>query len=266
MFNQRGPARVSKPLASAPAVRGPRAEPIAFVPPTPYRPRDEAAPASPSEPDASPEAPSPGAATKAPDTPASVDRRAHQRVAVDLTGRFMTQEREEHVCRAIDMSPGGATLRTSSAPPVGTRVVAYLDHVGRIEGEVTRAIEGGFAMTVKATLRRRDKLAAQLTYLANRAALSLPEDRRHARVSLSETSAVLTLVNGTQIPIDIIDASVSGAAVATDVRPDVGTPGFVGAVRGRIVRHIEGGLAIEFAQVQDADLLEAALIDGRPNA
>ena len=261
MFNQRGQAPVFKPLSSGSVTRSPRAEPIAFVAPTPYRPKDAAEP--PRTPGTA-EVSAPGAGTAAPETPASVDRRAHQRVTVDLTGRFMTSEREEHVCRAVDMSPGGAALRCASVPPMGTRVVAYLDHVGRIEGEVARRIEGGFAMTVKATPRRRDKLAAQLTYLANRSALSLPEDRRHARVSLSETATVLTLVNGTEIAIDVIDASVSGAAVATEARPDVGTPGFVGAVRGRIVRHIEGGLAIEFAQVQDADLLEAALIKQRP--
>ncbi len=198
-----------------------------------------------------------------PPTPTALDRRTHQRVEVDLTGRFIAESHEEHGCRAIDMSPGGVALRSDTVPPLGSRVVAYLDHLGRVEGEVVRKIEGGFAMTVKATPRRRDKLAAQLTYLANRSALSLPEDRRHARVNLQETRTVLTLVNGTEIPVDIIDASISGAAVATDQRPEAGTPAFVGAVRGRIVRHIEGGLAIEFAQVQDSDLLEWALIEGR---
>ena len=194
----------------------------------------------------------------------SLDRRVHQRVAVDLPGRFMVPSREEHTCRAIDMSPGGAAIETDHVPPLGSRVVAYLDHVGRIEGKVARVFEGGFAMTVRATPRRRDKLAAQLTYLANRAALNLPEDRRHERVVLSETETVLTLVNGTEIAIDIIDASVSGAAVATEMRPEIGTPGFIGAVRGRVVRHIEGGLAIEFAQVQDPDHLEGQLISQRP--
>ncbi|MEM7565819.1 MAG: PilZ domain-containing protein [Pseudomonadota bacterium] len=198
-----------------------------------------------------------------PPTPTALDRRTHQRVEVDLTGRFMAEDAPEQGCRAIDMSPGGVALKAEHIPPVGARVVAYLDHLGRVEGEVVRRIEGGFAMTVKATPRRRDKLAAQLTYLANRSDLSLPEDRRHTRVSLSRTRTVLTLVNGTEIPVDVIDASISGAAVATDQRPEPGTPAFVGAVRGRIVRHIEAGLAVEFAQVQDEDLLEWALIEGR---
>jgi hypothetical protein len=37
-----------------------------------------------------------------------------------------------------------------------------------VEGRITRIIDNGFAMTVGATARKRDKLAAQLTWLANR--------------------------------------------------------------------------------------------------
>ena len=37
-------------------------------------------------------------------------------------------------------------------------------------------------MTIAATPRKRDKLAAQLTWLANRSTLGLPEDRRHDRI------------------------------------------------------------------------------------
>ena len=37
-------------------------------------------------------------------------------------------------------------------------------------------------MTIGATARKRDKLAAQLTWLANRDILNLPEDRRHDRI------------------------------------------------------------------------------------
>lgn len=214
---------------------------------------------------AEPEAPTSSSRSAAiPPSPTAIDRRSHQRVAIDVTGRFMTATREEHPCRVIDMSPGGVALTSSEPPPVGGRIIAYLDHLGRVEGTVARRVQGGFAMTIKATPRRRDKLAAKLTYLANRSALSLPEDRRHERIALTRTRTELTLVNGTVLPIDLIDASVSGSAVGTEDRPEVGTPVFVGAVRGRIVRHLESGLAIEFAQVQDAELLEDALIDGRP--
>ena len=58
---------------------------------------------------------------------------------------------------------------------VGDRVIAYLDHVGRVEGRITRIIDNGFAMTIGATAHKRDKLAAQLTWLANRDLLNLQD-------------------------------------------------------------------------------------------
>jgi len=64
------------------------------------------------------------------------------------------------------MSPGGLALLAPGIGNVGDRVIAYLDHIGRVEGRITRIIDNGFAMTVGATARKRDKLAAQLTWLA----------------------------------------------------------------------------------------------------
>src|ERR1700721_1746373 len=98
--------------------------------------------------------------------PLSEERRRFQRVHVDLLGRYMLADRREFPCQVVNMSPGG---------------MAYVDHVGRLEGIVARQFENGFAMTVAATPRKRDKLAAQLTWLANRGILGLPEDRRHGR-------------------------------------------------------------------------------------
>ena len=110
------------------------------------------------------------------------DRRRFQRVKVNVLGRFMLSNRNEYPCQVVDMSPGDVRLLTPVAGDVGERVVAYVDHVGRIEGEITRILEGGFAMTLNATPRKRDKLASQLTWLANRHELNLPEDRRHERI------------------------------------------------------------------------------------
>ena len=114
--------------------------------------------------------------------PAAEERRRFQRVKVHLLGRYMLPDRREFPCQVINMSPGGLALLAPGIGNVGDRVVAYLDHIGRVEGKITRIIDNGFAMTVGATARKRDKLAAQLTWLANRHILNLPEDRRHGRI------------------------------------------------------------------------------------
>src|SRR5215472_16579194 len=121
------------------------------------------------------------------------------------------------------MSPGGMALIAPVSGQAGERVIAYVDHLGRLEGHVARIFQNGFAMTIAATARKRDKLAAQLTWLANRHILGLPEDRRHGRITPKNPSGRLILPNGVNIAVRIIDMSLSGAAVKTTERPEIGS-------------------------------------------
>ena len=111
------------------------------------------------------------------------ERRRHQRVRVNLLGRYMLVDRREFPCQVINMSPGGIAMIAPVSGQPGERVIAYIDHLGRLEGIIARQFLNGFAMTIAATPRKRDKLAAQLTWLANRSILNLPEDRRHDRIT-----------------------------------------------------------------------------------
>ena len=100
--------------------------------------------------------------------PLADERRRFQRVRVNLLGRYMLADRREFPCQVTEMSPGGMSVVAPVGGQVGERVIAYVDHVGRLEGVVARLLDNGFAMTISATPRKRDKLAAQLTWLANR--------------------------------------------------------------------------------------------------
>jgi hypothetical protein len=113
-------------------------------------------------------------------------------------------------------------------------------------------------MTISATTRKRDKLAAQLTWLANRQILNLPEDRRHGRFVPRNAMARLVLPNGTNVACRVIDVSASGAAVSINpsLRPPVGAAVTIGKTPGRVVRHIEDGFAIEFTRLQHPDSIE----------
>jgi c-di-GMP-binding flagellar brake protein YcgR len=188
--------------------------------------------------------------------PAAEERRRFQRVKVHLLGRYMLPDRREFPCQVINMSPGGLALLAPGIGNVGDRVIAYLDHIGRVEGKITRIIDNGFAMTVGATARKRDKLAAQLTWLANRDILNLPEDRRHDRIVPRNPIAVLTLDDGTKMTCRIIDLSLSGAAIAAETRPPMRSQVLLGRVAARVVRNLEDGFAIEFVHAQLAETLE----------
>ncbi len=190
--------------------------------------------------------------------PLAQERRRHQRVKVNLLGRYMLADRREFPCQVIDMSPGGMALVAPVVGNPGERVIAYVDHLGRLEGKISRLIENGFAMSISATLRKRDKLAAQLTWLANRQILNLPEDRRHGRFLPRNPMARLILPSGVNVACRVIDLSQSGAAIsiAPDLRPVVGAMVMIGKTQGRVVRHIEDGFAIEFTRLQHPDFVE----------
>jgi len=192
----------------------------------------------------------------------SQERRRFQRVTVDLLGRYMLPDRREFPCQVVNMSPGGMALIAPVAAQPGERVIAYVDHLGRLEGHVARTFPNGFAMTIGATTRKRDKLAAQLTWLANRHILGLPEDRRHGRVAPRNPSGRLIMPNGVNVGCRIIDVSQSGAGIATDQRPPIGALVTLGKVQGRVVRYLEDGFAIEFTRLQHPDFLEDAVCGG----
>jgi len=188
--------------------------------------------------------------------PSRSERRNFQRVRVKIYGRFMLEDRTEHPCQVIDMSPGNVALRADRVGEPGEKIIAYIDHIGRIEGVVTRTLQDGFAMTVIASDRKKDKLAAQLTWLANKHELDLPEDRRHERMAPRDPVSALHLSDGRQYQCRIIDLSLSGAAIEIDVKPALGVQVTLGTMRGQVVRHFDDGIAIEFANVQHAETLD----------
>jgi hypothetical protein len=192
----------------------------------------------------------------------SAERRRFQRVNVNLLGRYMLADRREFPCQVVNMSPGGMALIAPISGAPGERIIAYVDHLGRLEGHVARTFQNGFAMTISATARKRDKLAAQLTWLANRHILGLPEDRRHGRIVPRNPIGRLIMPNGVNLACRIIDVSQSGAGIASDQRPQIGVLVTLGKVQGRVVRHLEDGFAIEFTRLQHPDFLEENVTGG----
>ena len=174
-----------------------------------------------------------------------------QRVKVSLLGRYMLADRREFPCQVLSMSPGDAMVIAPVAGNVGERVIAYVDNIGRIEGVIIAHIEGGFVMDISASDRKRDKMAAQLTWLANKDMLNLPEDRRHERVVPDNRHSTVVLDDGRRYNCKIIDISLSGAAIELAVRPAMGTPVTLGRMRARVVRHFQNGVAVEFASAQE---------------
>jgi hypothetical protein len=188
-----------------------------------------------------------------------VERRRHQRMKVVLLGRYMLPNRMEYPCQTTDISPGGLHMVAPAKPMVGDRVIVYLEHLGRIEGTAVRTTPAGFAMTITATSRKREKFTAQLTWLANRDELGLPEDRRHERIVPRNPRCIITLEDGSEQAVRLIDISPSGAAFASDHQFEMGTAIRLGGTAAMIVRRFDGGYAAQFRMPLSADALDENL-------
>lgn len=178
---------------------------------------------------------------------------------VVLLGRYMLPNRMEYPCQTVDISPGGVLLVAPVKADPGERVIAYLEHLGRIEGVAVRTTMEGFAMTITATSRKREKFTAQLTWLANRDELGLPEDRRHERIEPRNPRSTVTLPDGSEHPIRLIDISLSGVAFSTPLELQINMPIKIGGTAAKVVRQFEGGYAAEFRFPLSADVLDENL-------
>lgn len=183
-----------------------------------------------------------------------------QRVKIEVTGRYMRPDRREFACTVTEMSPGECWIEGDGHVGSGDHVVAYLNGLGRIEGEVGEAGATGFRLNLAMSPRKRDKLAAQLTWLANKDALALPEDRRHERLQPATRFTELRLDDGRAYRCKVVDISVSGAGIEIEVRPAIGTLATIGRMRARVVRHFGEGVGLEFLGGTDGlDKVEASL-------
>ena len=181
------------------------------------------------------------------------DRRRHKRIPLALLGRFMRANKQEYPCKLQDISVGGAAMHSPVAVTKNERIIAYFDQIGGIEGTVVRVFDGGFAIKLSATQHKREKLAAQLTYLANASSLPLAEQRRegHDRIALRNTVSTLKLAEGIAVPVQVQDISISGASIATEARPQIGQEVVLGKLRARVVRHHENGVGVQFIDIQN---------------
>jgi hypothetical protein len=114
-------------------------------------------------------------------------------------------------------------------------------------------------MSIGASQRKRDKLADTLTWLANRHVLNLDEDRRHLRRTPKRSDSTVVLPDGTGHSVRVIDMSLSGAALATTLRPPLGSPIRLGRLGARVVRHFDDGIGIEFMRLMSDAAIEKTI-------
>jgi hypothetical protein len=183
------------------------------------------------------------------------DRRRNRRVTLTLFGRFMRANKHEYPCKSIDISVGGVALMSPVSVEDGETIIVYLDQLGGLQGVVSRQFTGGFALGFDISQYRREKLAAQLTWLINRHELNAVDRRRHDRAIPRNPTSSLSLETGAVLPCQIIDVSIAGASVATHARPPLDSEVVLGKLRSRVVRHHDQGIAVRFLDIQQPTAL-----------
>lgn len=190
----------------------------------------------------------------------AADRRRHKRYALALLGRFMRADRHEYACRLLDISVGGASISSPVQPDLGEHVIVYLDELGGLEGEVSRHFDGGFAMALRATRHRREKLAARITWLINRSELGDIDAREHERITPAQMPNTLKISEDVSLSVSIIDVSLSGANVATEARPPIGTEVQLGKLRAKVMRHHDRGIGVRFLDIQEPEAIRRSFV------
>lgn len=171
---------------------------------------------------------------------------------------MMMPDRSEHPFQISQISPDGATVLTQAQAPTGVKVVAYIDEIGRTEATVIAQFDGGIALEFISTQARRDKMATKLKWLAENDK-EAANQRRHARFEPKDSKSHITMPDGRVYQCEVIDISVSGAGIKTEIMPNLGTYVLLGKMRGRVVRYIDDGIAIEFVRPLAPSSLNAQL-------
>jgi hypothetical protein len=177
---------------------------------------------------------------------AGAERRRFRRVKIDLPGRlFVPSDSREARCTVTDLSPGGAAIACEVIPDSGTPVVLYVDGFGRFEGTVVRRDGCGFGVSFVCTPSKRERIAEQLILFLNKTLVDDNVLRRHKRSS-QKGFAKFTRADGQIVQCEVMDISVSGVTLKSDIKPPIGEFVLIAQIAGRVARHQVDGIGIEF--------------------
>lgn len=188
------------------------------------------------------------------------DLRRHRRVPLKLAGRFMRADRSEFACELQDISVGGAGISASVPVEINEKIIAYFEHLGGIDATVTRVYRDGFAVQFKTSAHKREKLAAQITWLINRDSFPEEAGRQHERFGTAGRKARLRTNENITIDVDVLDISASGASLGTAARPPIGSSVMIGNFKAIVRRHHDQGVGVQFEHMQDIDVLRRSLL------
>jgi hypothetical protein len=138
-----------------------------------------------------------------------------------------------------------APVLSDVVPSPGALLVVYIDGFGRFEGSIVRTEQGGFGIQFNCSAYKRERLLELLKLYGSGSPLAKTRLRRHNRKPTNRNVS-FTRANGNVVNCKMVDISLSGVSVVTEIRPPVGELVFISEMFGRVARHHETGIGIEF--------------------
>lgn len=184
-----------------------------------------------------------------------VERQQDVRIIVSIPARFSSLERRDargerrvFVCHAIYLSPGAVALASPVIVRVGERIITHIECVGDLEGVVTHVLEGGFVVSIAASVDERYKLATKIEWLEKHKNHDVLDRRADKRVVPPNPRSRIILPDGGSETCLVLNISGSGAAISSETVPYMGAILLIGKAVSHVVRHFEGGFAVKFVK------------------
>jgi len=178
---------------------------------------------------------------------AVTEQRAVDRIRANLKAAiFVPIDETEIECGIENLSINGAGIRCDKNFESGAMVVLYIHGFGRFEATVERSEGGYLGISFQCGSLKRKRFAEQLLLFVQNGGVASTSLRRHERTPTTSLSE-LTLEGGGQLNGRILDVSLLGVSIKTDLRPPIGSIVNVGRTAGRVVRHHEDGIGVEFS-------------------
>jgi hypothetical protein len=170
-------------------------------------------------------------------------------------------------CRTNRISPFRMIIDVAVVGTVGDRLTSFFPDFGKLDGRISDITASSFLFELEIPKAMRENLANKLTWLEKKQKEpSIPDLRDDARIIPASPHSILTLADGSIQPCFVIDMSVSGAAVSSQMQPEIGTPLAVGACIGRVVRLLPDGFAVKFIERQNRNDLAQLITRFTPPA
>lgn len=165
---------------------------------------------------------------------------------VELAAKIFVPATEAQIdCIVTELSAEGATIRTTQGSSMGSELALYVEGFDRFSAFLVSATQDSVRVRFTCSPLKQARTAEKIRrYLGGKSA--------PASISLVAPGSALHSVrefkrsNGQTVTFDVIDISLSGASLRTNSRPPIGEVVTIGTVLGRIARHFDDGIAVEF--------------------